>query len=66
MVDFFERYHLPNVTAVERLKSLWAMIPPMITRVAMTARSLRVMVPSVTKSDADALQIPLQERMTGR
>ena len=49
------------------LKSGWAIIPPMSTRVAMTARSLRVMVPSVRKSDADALhQIPLQEKMTGR
>ena len=61
----FGRCHLPNVTAVERLKSRWAMIPPMSTRVAMTARSLRVMVPSVRKSDLDVLhQIPLQERMT--
>ena len=40
---------------VERLKSRWAMIPPMSTRVAMAARSLRVMVPSVRKSDADVL-----------
>ena len=43
------------------------MIPPMSTRVAVIARSLRVMVPSIRKSDADVLhQIPLQERMTGR
>ena len=57
-VVFFERCHLPNVTSVERLKSRWAMIPPMSTR---------VMVPSVRKSDADALhQIPLQERMSSR
>ena len=63
----FGRRQLPNVTAVERLKSQWAMIPPMSTRLAMTAKSLRVMVTTVRKSDADVLhQTPVQERMTGR
>ena len=65
MVVFFRWCHLPNVTAVEWLKSRWAMIPPMSTRVAKS--SLRMMVPSARKSDADDLHhIPLQERMTGR
>ena len=60
MVLFLGRCHPPNVTAVERLKSRWAMIQPMSTRVAMTTRSPRVMVPSVRKSDADVLhQIPI-------
>ena len=40
----FGRCHLPNVTAIERLKSRWAMIPPMSTRVAMTG-SFRVWYP---------------------
>ena len=67
MSSFLGDVIIPSVTAVERLKSRWAMIPPMSTQVAMTVRSLRVMMPSVRKSDADVLhQIPLQERMTGR
>ena len=57
MLLFSGRCHLPNVTAVERLKSRWAM----------TAISLRVMEPSARKSDADDLhQIPLHESMIGR
>ena len=66
MVIFFGRCHLPNVTAVERLKSVGDDTTDEHTG-SDDSEISRVMVPSVRKSDADALhQIPLQERMTGR
>ena len=66
MMVFFGRCHLPNVTAVERLKSRWALILSMSTRVAITARSLRVMVPSARKWCWRGPECSTNEEMTRR
>ena len=47
---FFEKCHYDDlITAVDLFKSLWAMTPPMSTRVVMTASSLLLMIPTALK-----------------